>query len=79
MVDVEVESTLNYMDVLRRLGRQVPDLERDLCHIVASGMFSGIFEVVIHDMPREKALRYVDYLRDFYAAGWLKWTESQAE
>ena len=79
MVDVEVESTLNYMDVLRRLGRQVPDLDRDLCHIVASGMFSGIFEVVIHDMPREKALRYVDYLRDFYTAGWLKWTESQAE
>lgn len=79
MVDVEVESTLNYMDVLRRLGRQVPDLDHDLCHIVASGMFGGIFEVVIHDMPRDKALRYVDRLREFYTAGWLKWIEPQTE
>ena len=79
MVDVEVESTLNYMDVLRRLGRRAPDLDRDLCHIVASGMFSGIFEVVIHDMTRDKALHYVDRLREFYTAGWLKWMEPQTE
>ena len=30
------------------------------------------FEIVIHDMPREQALRDVDQLRDFYTAGWLK-------
>lgn len=72
MVEVEVESTLQYLDVLRRLGRIVPELDRQLCHIVASGMFNGIFEVVVHDMPHNKALRYVDQLRDFYTAGWLK-------
>ena len=72
MVEVEVESTLQYLDVLRRLGRIVPELDRQLCHIVASGMFNGIFEVVVHDMAHDKALRYVDQLRDFYTAGWLK-------
>ena len=46
------------------------------CHIVASGMFGGIFEVVIHDMPRDTALRYVDQLREFYTAGWMKWMEA---
>ena len=51
MVEVEVESTLRYMEVLRRLGRRVPALNKSLCHIIASGMFGGLFEVVIHDIP----------------------------
>ena len=75
MVEVEVDATLHYMEVLRRLGRQVPELDRALCHIAASGMLNGIFEVVIHDMPREKALSYVERLREFYTAGWEKWME----
>ena len=72
MVEVEVEYTLQYMEVLRRLGRDIPALDRSLCHIIASGMMSGIFEIVIHDMPKDQALRDVDQLRDFYTAGWLK-------
>lgn len=72
MVEAEVEYTLRYMDVLRRLGRAVPELSQSLCHIIASGIMSGIFEIVIHDMPREQAVRDVDQLCDFYTAGWLK-------
>ena len=71
-VEVEVEYTLRYMEVLRRLGRDIPELDGQMCHIIASGMFNGIFEIVVHDMPRDRALRYVDQLRDFYTAGWLK-------
>ena len=72
LVEVEVEYTLRYMEVLRRLGRRVPTLSRSLCHIIASGMFNGLFEVVIHDMPYEQALRDVKQLRAFYTAGWLE-------
>ena len=72
MVEVEVEYTLRYMEVLSRLGRRVPTLSRSLCHIIASGMFNGLFEVVIHDMPYEQALRDVKQLRAFYTAGWLE-------
>ena len=72
MVEVEVEYTLRYMEVLRRLGRRVPTLSRSLCHIIASGMFNGLFEVVIHDMPYEQGLRDVKQLRAFYTAGWLE-------
>ena len=72
MVEVEVEYTLRYMEVLRRLGRRVPTLSCSLCHIIASGMFNGLFEVVIHDMPYEQALRDVKQLRAFYTAGWLE-------
>ena len=72
MVEAEVEYTLQYMEVLRRLGKDIPELDKSLCHIIASGMFNGIFEIVIHDMPREQAVRDVDQLCDFYTAGWLK-------
>ena len=71
MVEVEVEYTLQYMEVLRRLGRDIPELSRSLCHIIASGMFSGLFEIVVHDMPREQAQRDVEQFRQFYTGGWL--------
>ena len=63
---------MKYMEVLRRLGQDIPELDEQMCHIIASGMFNGVFEIVVHDMPKNKALRYVDQLRDFYTAGWLK-------
>ena len=72
MVEVEVEYTLQYMEVLRHLGNDIPVLDRSLCHIIASGMFNGVFEIVVHDMPREQALLDVAQLRAFYTAGWLK-------
>ena len=31
----------------------------------------GIFEVVIHDIPKDQAMRDVGQLRAFYTAGWL--------
>ena len=72
MVEVEVEYTLRYMEVLRHLGRDVPELSQSLCHIIASGMFSGLFEIVVHDMPWEQAMRDVEQFRQFYTGGWLK-------
>ena len=75
MVEIEVEYTLKYMDVLRRSGRKVPELKKSLCHIIASGMFSGLFEIAVHDMPREQALRDITQFRSFYTAGWLKLME----
>lgn len=72
MAEVEVEYTQRYMEVLRRLGRDIPVLDKSLCHIIASGMFNGIFEIVVHDMPRDQAMRDVDQLRAFYTAGWSK-------
>lgn len=77
IVEVEVEYTLKYMDVLRELGYLVPQLDRTLCHIIASGMFGGIFEVVIHDIPKDQAMRDVGQLRAFYTAGWLALMETK--
>ena len=53
MIEAEVEYTLRYIDVLRRLGRAVPKLSQSLCHIIASGMMDGLFEIVVHVICRE--------------------------
>ncbi len=71
MVDVEVEYTLRYIEVLRHLGRDVPQLSESLCHIIASAMFNGLFEIAIQDMPKQQRLQYIDQFRMFYSGGWL--------
>lgn len=35
--------------------------------------YSGIFEVVIHDMPMEEAKNYINELRAFYGNGWKEY------
>lgn len=70
MVEIEVEATYRFMDVLRSTGRRVNDIDPSLVHILASGMFSAYFEMIIHDMPKEQAKNYVKELRNFYTAGW---------
>lgn len=72
MVDVEVEYTFRYIEVLKKLGKQVPELDRNLCHMIASGMFEGVFEVIRHHMPKERAIIFIEQLREFYTAGWMK-------
>lgn len=72
MVEVEVENTYKFIDVLRTLGHEVPEIDKKLCHMIASGMLNGIFEVVVHDMNREQAHNFVSQMREFYTAGWSK-------
>lgn len=72
MVDVEVEYTFKYIDVLKRLGKDVKSIDADLAHMIASGMFNGIFEVLYHDMPKERAKVFIEQLREFHTAGWNK-------
>lgn len=72
MVDIEVDSTFKFIDVLKALGKNVPCIDKELCHMIASGMFNGIFEVLRHDMPRERAAVFISQLREFNLAGWNK-------
>lgn len=72
LVEIEIESSTNFIEKLRTNGHSVRQIDRELIHMVANSMFYGIFETVVHDMSREKALQYTDCLRDFYAAGWYR-------
>ena len=70
MVEIEVEATERYMAVLRSLGRNVPELDPQRSHIIASGMFNAVFEIVVHNMDYERSRRNIRQLQAFYLAGW---------
>ena len=70
LVDMEVESTVKFVEVLKKQGHDLPHIRVDLCHILANSLFNGIFEIVAHDFDKESAKEYVNSLQDFFAAGW---------
>lgn len=72
MVEIEIESTHAYQQVLIELGYDSPPMEPKLEHILVTGMFNAFFEMVIHEMPLDEAKIYLQELRAFYTAGWMK-------
>ncbi|MCB6992825.1 TetR/AcrR family transcriptional regulator [bacterium 210820-DFI.6.37] len=72
MVQIEVDASHDLIDLMDTAGMAHHPIDDELIHIVASALFSGIFETVRHDMPREKAYAHMFSLREFYSAGWYK-------
>lgn len=70
MVEVEVKSTYQFISTLQSLGYSVRKIDKQLCHILASSLFSGFFEMVVHDMEKERAMKYLKDLEEFYITGW---------
>lgn len=70
MVDIETEATHRFVEVQSSLGNEIKSVDRALEHILISGEYAALFEMVVHDMPRRKAAGYVGELRAFYSAGW---------
>ncbi len=66
----EVDSTYKYMQTLEAMGYEPEPVNQNLAHIIASGLFNGIFESIIHDMPKEEAKEYLSQFHRFYTAGW---------
>lgn len=72
MVEIEIESTHAYLEVLRGLGMRIGSVDSYLEHMLVSGLFSSYFELIIHDVSYEKAKEYVFELRRFHSAGWAE-------
>lgn len=73
LIEIEVNASLGLIEKLKEAGGYHPEpLNEDIIHMIASGMFNGMFEPVRHGMPRENAAVYMKELREFYTAGWFK-------
>lgn len=72
MVEIEVKGTHDYIEVLKQLGTPSPPIDPKLEHILVTGMFNAFFELIIHEMPIEQAKVYLEEMRAFYSAGWMK-------
>ncbi|WP_369283574.1 TetR/AcrR family transcriptional regulator [Oscillibacter sp. GMB15532] len=72
LIEIEAEAGHQLIDRMRANGLPAQALDDGLIHILSGALFNGMFETIRHDMPREKAAKYMESLRDFYSAGWFK-------
>lgn len=72
MVDIEIQSTNDYLQVLDELGRPAPKIDEHLSYILVTGMFNAFFELIVHEMPLPQAEYYLEEMKAFYTAGWMK-------
>ncbi|MFT8889230.1 MAG: TetR/AcrR family transcriptional regulator [Ethanoligenens sp.] len=70
MVEIETAETHRFIEVQRGLGNEIKEIDSALEHLLISGMFSALAEMVVHDMPKEQATHFVKELQAFYSAGW---------
>lgn len=72
LVEIEMEYTVKYMDAIKDDALKNEKITPEFLHIVTSAYFSGIFEMVRHNMKRENGMLYAKQLREFYYAGYAK-------
>lgn len=70
LVQLDVEATKKFLINIRCEAYEKGRITDGFIHVVCSAFYAGLFEVVIHDMPREEAEVYITELREFYNNGW---------
>ena len=69
LVDIEVEYTYKYMEVIGCESVKSGLVTEEFIHIIVTAYFNGMFEVVRHNMDRVAAHRYVKMLNRYHMAG----------
>ena len=70
MVDREMRSSLEYVKKMKEDGIEIPIVGESLMHMIYTGFFSSIFQIIEHDIDKETAKRHVHKLREFNTGGW---------
>ncbi len=70
LAEAEIGSTRKLSQHMRDLGFDSKDIPPELEHLIVSGMFTGVLDLVAHDIPLEKARECAGQLHAFYTAGW---------
>lgn len=70
LVDIEVMYTYKYIESIGSNAVRSGRLTEDFVHLVSQSFFTGVFEVVFHNMSKKDAIEHVDRLRAFYSKGW---------
>ena len=70
MVEREMKSSLNYMEKMKENGVKIPIVEASLMHMIYTGFFSSVFQIIEHDIDRETAKKNVHQLKEFNTGGW---------
>ena len=70
LVELDTKTTYRYIEAVGNDAVEAGRLTPEIMHMISTAFFTGIFEIVRHDMDREEAKRYVGRLCRFYRAGW---------
>ncbi len=70
IVEVEVNITHIFYREMESQGYKPYAFDPNLEHMIISGQFSAVFELVVHDISFEDGKKCIRALHDFYEAGW---------
>ncbi len=70
MVKREMQSTIRYMNTMRKAGIDIPLIDESLLHMVTTGFFSSVFQIIEHDMDMKTAKVNIAQLKEFQTGGW---------
>ena len=70
LVELEVDRSEEYYALLRKNGMLSGSMTRQLHHMITRAYFTAVCETIVHNMPREEAMKYVDELAIFFHSGW---------
>lgn len=70
MVAREIESSHRYLEKMKEEGVEVPVVDDSLMHMIYTGFFSSIFQIIEHDIDRITAKENIKQLKQFNIGGW---------
>ena len=70
LVELEVERSEEYYGILRERGKLSGRMSRQLHHMITSAYFTAVCETIVHAMPKDEAMQYVEELARFFSSGW---------
>lgn len=70
MVDREIKSSHRYLEKMKEDGVEVPVVDDSLMHMIYTGFFSSIFQIIEHDIDRITAKENIKQLKQFNIGGW---------
>ncbi len=70
MIDIEGAYTLRFLEATGNDTLESGRLTPMMLHMLSNAYYSGLFEIVRHDMTKDDAMTYVSQLRRFFTRGW---------
>lgn len=70
IADLEAEQTQRYIEAVHSDILSSGRLSLSLLHTLSSAYWTGVFEIIIRDMPRKEAYTYFMQLKQFFRCGW---------
>ena len=70
MVNKEMKATKKYMQIMKEAGMNLLKVDESLMHMIYTGFFSSVLQIVEHDIDKEIAKKNVHQLKEFNTGGW---------